>query len=63
MICHPEEILLEYFRPLNHINYLLSNGQIEKIGNRLKYMGWLYRRGNEQVRNIIENLFVRSFRE
>lgn len=47
---------------VNHINYLLSNGQIEKIGNRLKYMGWLYRRGNEQVRNIIENLFVRSFR-
>ncbi|MFU1855750.1 hypothetical protein ACK8HY_01905 [Sphingobacterium sp. NGMCC 1.201703] len=47
---------------VNHINYLLSNGQVEKIGSRLKYMGWLYRRGNEQVRNIIENLFVRSFR-
>ena len=47
---------------VNHINYLLANGQIEKIGIRLKYIGWLYKRGNEQICNLIENLFVRSFR-
>ncbi|WP_312191814.1 hypothetical protein [Sphingobacterium sp.] len=47
---------------VNHSNYLLANGQIEKIGIRLKYIGWLYKRGNEQVCDLIENLFVRSFR-
>ncbi|AIM39084.1 hypothetical protein KO02_22140 [Sphingobacterium sp. ML3W] len=46
---------------VNHINLLLSTGQIEKIGLKLKLIGWLYRRGNEYVRYIIENLFVRSF--
>lgn len=46
---------------VNHINLLLSNGQIEKIGVRIKFIGWLHKRGNEYVRYIIENLFVRSF--
>lgn len=47
---------------VNHFNLLVSEGQLEKIGIRLKYMSWLYKRGNEHVRDIIENLFVRSFR-
>lgn len=46
---------------VNHINLLLSKGQSEKIGARIKVIGWLYKRGNEYVRYIIENLFVRSF--
>ena len=46
---------------VNHINLLLKKGQIEKIGVRIKFVGWLHKRGNDYVRYIIENLFVRSF--
>lgn len=46
---------------VNHINILLSDGQVEKIGVKFKFIGWLYKRGNEYVQDIIENLFVRSF--
>ncbi len=46
---------------VNHINLLLSKGQIEKIGEKIKFIGWLHKRGNEYVQYIIENLFVRSF--
>lgn len=47
---------------VNHFNYLVSAGQLEKISMRLKYIAWLYKKGDDHVRNIIENLFVRSFR-
>lgn len=46
---------------VNHINLSLTTGQMEKIGIRIKLVGWLYKRGNEYVQYIIENLFVRSF--
>ncbi len=46
---------------VNHINLLIIKGQTEKIGIRIKLVGWLYKRGNEYVQYIIENLFVRSF--
>lgn len=46
---------------VNHINLSLTRGQTEKIGIRIKLVGWLYKRGNEYVQYIIENLFVRSF--
>lgn len=46
---------------VNHINLLLSKGQTGKIGIWFKFVGWLYKRGNEYVKCIIENLFVRSF--
>lgn len=46
---------------VNHINLLLSKGHIEKVSTKLKSVGWLYKRGNEYVQHIIENLFVRSF--
>ncbi|SJN46846.1 hypothetical protein [Sphingobacterium sp. JB170] len=46
---------------VNHINILLTNGQAEKIGVRIKIIGCLYKRGNEYVQYLVENLFVRSF--
>lgn len=46
---------------VNHLNILLSKGQTEKIGVKIKLIGWLYKRGNDYVQYIIENLFVRSF--
>lgn len=46
---------------INHINVLLSSGKIQKIGTKIKLIGWLYKRGNEYVKYIIENLFVQSF--
>jgi len=46
---------------INHINVLLTSGQIQKIGTKIKLIGWLYKRGNEYVKYIIENLFVQSF--
>lgn len=46
---------------VNFLKLLLTNGQIQKIGDRIKVMGWLHKRGNDYVKFIIENLFVRSF--
>lgn len=46
---------------VNFLKSQLTNGQIQKIGDRIKVMGWLHKRGNDYVRFIIENLFVRSF--
>ena len=46
---------------VNHINLLLSNGQTKKVAIKIRPIGWLYKRGNEYIQYIIENLFVRSF--
>lgn len=46
---------------VNHINSMLTKGKAEKIGTQIKFIGWLYKRGNDYVKYIIENLFVRSF--
>lgn len=46
---------------VNFLKTQLTNGKIQKIGDRIKVMGWLHKRGNDYVRFIIENLFVRSF--
>ncbi len=46
---------------INHINLLLSRNQTEKIGVKIRFIGWLHKRGNEYIKYIIENLFVRSF--
>lgn len=47
---------------VNHINSLISKKQTQKIGVRIKFIGWLYKRGNEYVQYIVENLFVQSFK-
>ncbi len=46
---------------VNHIPLVLARGQVEKMGVKIKLIGWLYKRGNVYVKEIIENLFVRSF--
>lgn len=46
---------------INYINFLIKNNQVQKIGTKFKLIGWFYKRGNEHVQFIIENLFVRSF--
>lgn len=46
---------------LNLIRGLLEKGEFEKIIRHIKYIGWVYQRGNEYIKYLIENLFVRSF--
>lgn len=46
---------------VNFLRFLLESGQVNKIGKCITVMEPLYNRGNEYLRYIIENLFIRSF--
>lgn len=46
---------------INYLKDLLQESKINLIAHHIKLMDWLYRNGNSYVRDMIENLFVRSF--
>ncbi|MDA3613819.1 DUF7674 family protein [Polluticaenibacter yanchengensis] len=45
---------------VNQLRRLLDTGEFAKITRHIKYIGWIYKMGNEYIKYIIENLFVRS---
>jgi len=46
---------------INYLKDLLQQSKLNIIAYHIKLMEWLYRNGNSYVKDIIENLFVRSF--
>lgn len=46
---------------VDYLKKLLQESKVNIISHHIKLMDWLYRNGNSYVRDIIENLFVRSF--
>lgn len=40
---------------------MLTRRQVAKVNYCMALMGWIYNLGNEPIRDLIENLFVRSF--
>ncbi|MCA5005559.1 DUF7674 family protein [Sphingobacterium bovistauri] len=46
---------------INLLRFLQEKGQIQKIGLHIKVIGRLYNNGNDYLKYIIENLFIRSF--
>ncbi|SUX48569.1 DUF7674 family protein [Chryseobacterium indoltheticum] len=46
---------------INHMKNLLQESKINIVNHNIKMMGWLYINGTQTVKQIIENLFVRSF--
>ena len=46
---------------INLLRFLQEKGQICKVGLRIKIIGRLYNKGNDYLKYIIENLFIRSF--
>lgn len=47
---------------VDHLKNLLQESKINIVNHNIKMMGWLYRNGTNTVKQMIENLFVRSFR-
>ncbi|WP_435524387.1 DUF7674 family protein [Chryseobacterium indoltheticum] len=47
---------------VDHLKNLLQESKINIVNHNIKMMDWLYRNGTQNVKQIIENLFVRSFR-
>ena len=47
---------------INYLFHLLEQSKQIIVVSKIKEMGWLYTRGNNDVKDLIENLFVRSFR-
>ena len=47
---------------INYLFHLLEQSKQIIVVSKIKEMGWLYTRGNNEVKDLIENLFVRSFR-
>lgn len=47
---------------INYLFQLLEQSKQIIVVSKIKEMGWLYTRGNHDVKDLIENLFVRSFR-
>lgn len=47
---------------INYLFHLLEQSKQIMVVSKIKEMGWLYTRGNNDVKDLIENLFVRSFR-
>lgn len=46
---------------VNFLRFLLAKGQIDKAGKHIRVFGRLYTKGNDYLKYIIENLFIRSF--
>lgn len=47
---------------VNHLKNLLQESKISIVNHNIKMMDWIYRNGTKTVKQIIENLFVRSFK-
>ncbi|KFF00417.1 hypothetical protein IX39_07150 [Chryseobacterium formosense] len=47
---------------VDHMKNLLKESKINIVNHNIKMMDWLYRNGTKTVKQMIENLFVRSFR-
>lgn len=46
---------------INHLFQLLQESKHHAVSAKIHWMGWLYKRGNNTIKDLIENLFVRSF--
>lgn len=46
---------------VTYVREMLQNHRVTKANWCIAFVGWLYLKGNEGVREIIENVFVRSF--
>lgn len=46
---------------INHLFQLLQESKHHAVSAKIHWMGWLYKRGNSTIIDLIENLFVRSF--
>lgn len=46
---------------INYLRVLLTHSQIKAMSHFIRSVGWVYCRGNQYVKYIVENLFVRSF--
>ncbi len=46
---------------INHMKLLLKESGVSIISYHMKSMEWLYRNGNSYIKDMIENLFIRSF--
>lgn len=46
---------------VNYLNHLRANAAIRTMSRLIRFVGWLYCRGDQYIKYLIENLFVRSF--
>ncbi|SHL23282.1 DUF7674 family protein [Chryseobacterium polytrichastri] len=46
---------------INYLKDLLLDSKINIIGHHIKLMEFIYKKGNSYVKDMIENLFIRSF--
>lgn len=46
---------------VNYLKVLLDESKINLVNRNIKMMDWLYKNGNFTVKNMIENIFIRSF--
>lgn len=46
---------------VNHLKSLLQERQIKTMTSIIRNVGWVYARGSQYIKEIIGNLFVRSF--
>lgn len=46
---------------VNYLRVLLTRAEIKTISRLIRFVGWVYLRGDQYIKYIIENLFVRSF--
>ncbi|MBW7960613.1 hypothetical protein H3C65_03940 [Patescibacteria group bacterium] len=47
---------------VNYLRTLLADAKLKVIGREIGFVGKVYQRGSDYVKDIIENLFVRSFK-
>ncbi|WP_419870175.1 DUF7674 family protein [Chryseobacterium sp. CT-SW4] len=46
---------------INYIKTLLQESKTSMVARKIKTMEWLYRNGNTYIKDLIENVFIRSF--
>ena len=46
---------------VNNLKQLVVQGRVKAVSQRIGFVYWVYMNGDQYIRYIVENLFVRSF--
>lgn len=46
---------------VNNLKQLIVQGRVKTVSRRIGFVCWVYMNGDQYIKDIVENLFVRSF--
>lgn len=47
---------------VNNLKELITQGKVKTVSRRIRFVAWVYINGDQYIKYIVENLFIRSFK-